>query len=62
VVVGRLIMGAGTAAGGFGFLLGPGGGVVPAVVALAVVTAPVALAVVTAPVALAVVTALAAEA
>jgi hypothetical protein len=48
VVVGRLIMGACTAAGGFGFLLGPGGGVVPAVVALAVVTAPVALAVVTA--------------
>ena len=41
-------MGAGTAAGGFGSLLGPGGGVVPAVVALAVVTAPVAPAVVTA--------------
>jgi hypothetical protein len=39
VVVGRLIMGAGTAAGGFGSLLRLGGGVVPAVVALAVVTA-----------------------
>ena len=39
MVVGRLMTGAGLAAGGFGSVLGLGGGVVPPVVAPAVVTA-----------------------